>query len=63
MPQTMFAAEGSRCEIRAASAGYFVFDQGQGLSEHTAPFDALVQILKGEAEITLGGTPHQLHGG
>jgi quercetin dioxygenase-like cupin family protein len=31
----------------------FAFDQGQGLSEHTAPFDALVQILDGEAEICI----------
>ena len=35
----------------------FAFDQGHGLSEHTAPFDALVQILQGEAEITIGGKP------
>ena len=41
----------------------FAFDQGQGLSEHTAPFDALVQILEGDAEISLGGTPHPVHGG
>ena len=33
----------------------FAFDDGQGLSEHTAPFDALVQILEGEAEITISG--------
>jgi quercetin dioxygenase-like cupin family protein len=41
----------------------FAFDKGQGLSEHTAPFDALVQILDGEAEITLGGEPHHLKAG
>lgn len=35
----------------------FAFDSGQGLSEHTAPFDALVHILDGEAEITIGGEP------
>ena len=35
----------------------FAFDQGQGLSEHTAPFDALVHILDGEAEIALSGIP------
>jgi quercetin dioxygenase-like cupin family protein len=35
----------------------FAFDAGQGLSEHTAPFDALVHILDGEAEITIAGTP------
>ncbi len=33
----------------------FAFDQDQGLSEHTAPFDAAVQILDGEAVITIGG--------
>jgi quercetin dioxygenase-like cupin family protein len=36
----------------------FAFDRDQGLSEHTAPFDALVQILDGVAEVTIGGTPH-----
>lgn len=35
----------------------FSFDQGQGLTEHTAPFDAVVQILDGEAEIIIGGNP------
>jgi len=38
----------------------FAFDAGQGLSEHTAPFDALVQIIDGEAEITIAGQPHRL---
>ena len=33
----------------------FSFDKGQGLSEHTAPFDALVQVLDGQAELTIGG--------
>ena len=36
----------------------FSFDQGQGLTEHTAPFDAVVQILDGEAEILIGGNPN-----
>src|SRR5512137_139637 len=38
----------------------FTFDKGQGLSEHTAPFDALVQILDGEAEITISAKPYHL---
>ena len=38
----------------------FAFDQDQGLSEHTAPFDALVHILDGEAEITISGELHRL---
>ena len=33
----------------------FAFDAGQGLSEHTAPFDAVVQVLDGEAELTVDG--------
>lgn len=41
----------------------FSFDKGQGLSEHTAPFDAVVQILDGEAEITIGGTPQTVKAG
>jgi len=41
----------------------FAFDEGQGLSEHTAPFDALAHVLEGEAEITIAGQPHHLHGG
>ena len=41
----------------------FAFDEGQSLSEHTAPFDALVQVLEGEVEITIAGNPHRLQGG
>jgi quercetin dioxygenase-like cupin family protein len=41
----------------------FAFDEGQGLSEHTAPFDALVHVLEGETEITIAGKPQCLHGG
>jgi len=41
----------------------FAFDQGQGLSEHTAPFDALVQVLEGEVEIKISGKPFNLKQG
>jgi len=41
----------------------FAFDKGQGLSEHTAPFDALVYILDGEADITISGKPLRLKEG
>lgn len=41
----------------------FAFDKGQGLSEHTAPFDAVVQILDGEAEIAIGGQPQTVAAG
>jgi quercetin dioxygenase-like cupin family protein len=41
----------------------FAFDEGQGLSEHSAPFDALVHVLEGEVEIMIAGQRHQLRGG
>jgi len=41
----------------------FSFDKEQGLSEHKTPFDAIVQILDGEAEITIDGKPHRLKKG
>jgi quercetin dioxygenase-like cupin family protein len=36
----------------------FAFDKGQGLSEHTAPFEAIVYLIDGESEITIAGKPH-----
>ena len=53
-------------KIIQASAGAvtaFAFDAGQALSEHTAPFDALVQLLEGEATITIAGQPHHMKAG
>ncbi len=41
----------------------FAFGKGQGLSEHTAPFDALVYVLEGEARITISGESFYLKGG
>lgn len=41
----------------------FAFDAGQGLSEHTSPFDALVNLLEGEAEITISGKPLRVKAG
>ena len=41
----------------------FAFDEGQGLSEHTAPFDALVYLIDGEAEITISGKSLHAKGG
>lgn len=41
----------------------FAFDRSQGLSEHTAPFDALVQIIEGEAEITISGKQYNMVSG
>ncbi len=41
----------------------FAFDEGEGLSEHTVPFDALVYIADGEAEITIAGKAHNVKTG
>jgi quercetin dioxygenase-like cupin family protein len=38
----------------------FAFDQGEGLSEHTAPYDAILMVLEGEAEVTIAGTASPL---
>jgi quercetin dioxygenase-like cupin family protein len=47
----------------AGNVTLFAFDQEQGLSEHTAPYDALAHILEGEAEITISGKPFHLKAG
>jgi quercetin dioxygenase-like cupin family protein len=41
----------------------FGFDKGQGLSEHTAPYDAMAYLLEGEMVITIAGKPFTLKGG
>lgn len=43
---------------KSGTVTLFAFDRGQGLSEHTAPFDALVEIVDGEAEVTISGEKH-----
>jgi quercetin dioxygenase-like cupin family protein len=41
----------------------FAFDEGQGLSEHTTPFDALAHVVDGEADITIDGATHRVSAG
>jgi len=48
---------------KAGTVTMFAFDEQQGLSEHTAPYDAMVQIIDGEAEITISGKTHHLQEG
>ncbi len=48
---------------KTGSVTLFAFDAGQGLSEHTAPFDALAHVLDGEAEITVAGKRHRVRAG
>ena len=50
-------------EKETGTVTLFAFDRGQGLSEHTAPFDAMVCILDGKAEITISGNPNILKQG
>lgn len=53
-------------QITKADSGnvtLFAFDAGQVLSEHTAPFDALVHVLEGQAEVHIGGQPFALKAG
>lgn len=47
----------------AGSITVFAFDEGEGLSEHTAPFDAVVTILDGEAEVWVAGETHRMTAG
>ena len=48
---------------RSGTVTLFAFDEGEGLSEHTAPYDALVHIIEGEAEITIEGSKKLLRAG
>jgi len=48
---------------KAGTVTLFAFDQNQGLSEHTAPYDAIVYVLDGEVEVTIAGKPVNLKKG
>jgi quercetin dioxygenase-like cupin family protein len=50
-------------KAKTGTVTLFAFDKGQGLSEHTAPFDAMVQVLDGEVEITVSGKSHRVRSG
>ena len=53
-------------QITKADAGnvtLFAFDEGQELSEHTAPYDALLHLLEGQADIRISGQPYDLSAG
>ena len=41
----------------------FAFDEGEGLSEHSTPHDAVVEVLDGTVSITIGGVPHEVSAG
>src|SRR4030042_3042471 len=48
---------------KAGTVTLFAFDEKQGLSEHTAPYDAMVYVLDGEVEVTISGNPITLKQG
>jgi len=48
---------------KAGTLTIFSFDEGEGLSEHTAPYDAILQVTEGEAEVQIAGTPFIVHAG
>ena len=48
---------------KAGTITVFAFDAGEGLSEHTAPYDAVVTILDGECEVWIAGETHQMSAG
>lgn len=50
-------------ENKAGTITLFAFDAGQGLSEHSAPFDAVVQVIDGEGRFIIGGEEHDLKAG
>ncbi len=53
----------SLIQTEAGSVTLFAFAAGEALSEHTAPYDALILLLEGEAEVTLDGVPHRMTAG
>lgn len=55
----------SRVLLKASGGNVtlFAFDEGQALSEHSAPYDALVYVVDGVAEIGIGGVPHRVAAG
>lgn len=50
-------------EEKSGTVTIFAFDKGQGLSEHTAPYHALVQVLEGRVVVNIGGESHEIEGG
>ena len=50
-------------KLKTGTVTTFAFDEGQGLSEHTSPFDALVHVIDGEADIMISGKSFSLKEG
>jgi quercetin dioxygenase-like cupin family protein len=50
-------------DCKAGTVTLFAFDEGQGLSEHTAAYDALLHVLDGEAQVTVSGEKSDIQEG
>ena len=50
-------------EKKTGTVTLFAFDQGEGLSEHSTPHDAVVEVLDGTVEVAIGGVPHRVSAG
>jgi quercetin dioxygenase-like cupin family protein len=50
-------------EKKTGTATFFAFDEGQGLSKHTTPYDAMVYLVEGEADIVISDEPYHLKAG
>ncbi|MCZ2127854.1 MAG: cupin domain-containing protein [Anaerolineales bacterium] len=50
-------------KLDSGNTTLFAFDAEQGLSEHKSPYDAMIQVLEGELDLTLSGVHHTLKGG
>ena len=61
--QTVFVVSRTLIDKSVGTVTVFAFDHGQGPSEHTAPFDAFVQIIEGTADITIDGYLHTVKEG
>lgn len=62
-PQTGAIVSRTILKQPSGSITLFAFDAGEGLSEHTTPHEALIHVLDGEAEVSIGGTPHRVRPG
>ncbi len=65
LKETVSYAEGSvvskqSIKQKGGNVTFFAFDKGEGLSEHAAPFDAMVVVIEGLARITIDGQPYEL---
>src|SRR5665811_2433908 len=62
-PRSTRVRSSAASDVYKRQVTMFSFGAGQGLSEHTAPYDAFVQVVDGEAEAIINGEPHTVAAG